>query len=1161
MGKDTKISAKDSYPSPISTGECTSVTPVLRRELIRRKACAATIGRSGFEGEMNNGGDISYTFSPGEYGEPPTMDQALTWQYGKLPWIRLLSNTHIRDENGQDDRLKKLFVLWGESPIYDANEFGKNLDGPYRSLSTGEWYMNQATRRYQNVMNTYNDTFGYLGIDDQGNLGQPASFGPHNNPRPGITQATLGHKGGKGLMKGGQVKFKCYDIESLEACESLYLTPGRTIILEFGWNLQPQDSLTVYGPMDIDSFGPGTDYETQESMENRIRERIISSGGMYGGAFGIVTNFNWTYQAGVYDCTMEFMSKGGKFTAGQQMPGSGQEGARSNFNVGPPGMKNLRASSKNKAILTAFSRVVMNGRYSFDQDRAYYYKLVPGPELKKWYKICKSGEVGKANLGEGYGGISEDGLSWTDGHWWSKDVKKEVDKIVIKRAKLMGIDLNDPGEKIDGYRDPSNTKPPYLFNIKVHEEKTNDGRHQLQYHGIRTNLYDLAQGWCHGINKIYWKKVNPKPKHDQIPGKKPGEWKLFDQAGCQIKRSKFLYTKIGKKQYTSYLYTFKQSFLKQMHKVAGIQDYVDDKMVCGFTTFVGDPALGQPKQITYVSYAFIEDVLVPDLMHSQDIAEDLSVLNLQINEAGGLMRSVHLAQPKVNPDKSVEYPEHTYKGQKGAKVIGSRIAAGRMLFSTEPDRVLLPGVTSPRELDAKLKAMGNDAPSGWPADDADFTPLQRLFKEEFEDDENIKLRKKKGRKRSTGHTKAKYKDMDESADSADFKDKYLEDRLDTCTIPTPNVANIVTEETVSTTTYTYQDNAGEDVDAETRYVTRNQSLGNIETKDEWYRIDPFTGKGYVIYNKQGGEYLPPFYDNDLDSIAGNLRNVFVNIDVVNEALQQYTEDLMTQDGSQASFLMSIVQEIQRCTATTELDIGVMNGNEATSQLVSVKSTPIGMKEGNVDPDAIRAIQESQEEVRIHNSEHAFDLGAGTVESICRDLNLSLKLPDKIKAALMSRSTGANIDNPHWTETGYDIFQQPPNASTNQKSTEVVVGPEGEDGEDLSMFNAINNTILSMASMNGFKAGTSLIAGRPIVEPDGIPIDEYIGNTLPTGLVDFSTTLDGISGFDIGNAVHNKFVLPMRYRAKTIFSVTSIEHTITPGDWSTSLEAFMRLISL
>ena len=89
MGKDTKISAKDSYPSPISTGECTSVTPVLRRELIRRKACAATIGRTGFEGEMNNGGDISYTFSPGEYGKPVTMDQALTWQYGKLPWIRL----------------------------------------------------------------------------------------------------------------------------------------------------------------------------------------------------------------------------------------------------------------------------------------------------------------------------------------------------------------------------------------------------------------------------------------------------------------------------------------------------------------------------------------------------------------------------------------------------------------------------------------------------------------------------------------------------------------------------------------------------------------------------------------------------------------------------------------------------------------------------------------------------------------------------------------------------------------------------------------------------------------------------------------------------------------------------------------------------------------
>ena len=62
---------------------------------------------------------------------------------------------------------------------------------------------------------------------------------------------------------------------------------------------------------------------------------------------------------------------------------------------------------------------------------------------------------------------------------------------------------------------------------------------------------------------------------------------------------------------------------------------------------------------------------------------------------------------------------------------------------------------------------------------------------------------------------------------------------------------------------------------------------------------------------------------------------------------------------------------------------------------------------------------------------------------------------------------------------------------------------------------------------------------------------------------FSATMDGIEGFTFGDLVTSTY-LPSRYRKtsgqRPIFTVTNYTHNFKGGDWTTSIEAIMRLVS-
>ena len=74
-------------------------------------------------------------------------------------------------------------------------------------------------------------------------------------------------------------------------------------------------------------------------------------------------------------------------------------------------------------------------------------------------------------------------------------------------------------------------------------------------------------------------------------------------------------------------------------------------------------------------------------------------------------------------------------------------------------------------------------------------------------------------------------------------------------------------------------------------------------------------------------------------------------------------------------------------------------------------------------------------------------------------------------------------------------------------------------------------------------------------------EDGVENTVPYLIpIDLSLTLDGIGGILWGNAFHCEY-LPDLYKRKGIFQVTGVNHSINAGGWETTIKGQMRSVSL
>jgi murein DD-endopeptidase MepM/ murein hydrolase activator NlpD len=129
-------------------------------------------------------------------------------------------------------------------------------------------------------------------------------------PMPGIISLEVKSKSAYGSLREAIISFQCWDIRQLEELEKLYMRPGFTVMVEWGWMPYLDDK----GALKNDS---ATRFNNSVLNGGVTKERIWkqifdeSKDGNYDAVYGFVRNFSWSARPdGGYDCTTTLITMG-----------------------------------------------------------------------------------------------------------------------------------------------------------------------------------------------------------------------------------------------------------------------------------------------------------------------------------------------------------------------------------------------------------------------------------------------------------------------------------------------------------------------------------------------------------------------------------------------------------------------------------------------------------------------------------------------------------------------------------------------------------------------------------------------------------------------------------------------------------------------------------
>jgi hypothetical protein len=130
-------------------------------------------------------------------------------------------------------------------------------------------------------------------------------------PMPGITGIDVKSKSAYGSLREVTVNFQCWDIHQLEDLELLYMRPGYTVLIEWGW-APHLDVKGVYQPNFTDFYDILNKGITERSkIFKELYDTSIKHGGNYDAMFGYIKNYSWSAREdGGYDCQTIIISTG-----------------------------------------------------------------------------------------------------------------------------------------------------------------------------------------------------------------------------------------------------------------------------------------------------------------------------------------------------------------------------------------------------------------------------------------------------------------------------------------------------------------------------------------------------------------------------------------------------------------------------------------------------------------------------------------------------------------------------------------------------------------------------------------------------------------------------------------------------------------------------------
>ena len=216
-------------------------------------------------------------------------------------WIRLVSFVNVEDE-----QLRK-----------DLGIQGKNREGSPDDVSK-QWMLFGGTSYYEN--DTNNLRFG-LETNDPSSITNNSAYGLGGinqfgyRPMPGIISATIEHAGTAGSLRIANIKFKVWNINQLNAIDTLYFRLGYSCLLEWGHtsylNNDTNKLVTIGAEINPLDVFKNEQYKTKEGIIRGITDKRRKSYGNYDGLYGLISNYEWSQDTdGSYNCSIKLTGLG-----------------------------------------------------------------------------------------------------------------------------------------------------------------------------------------------------------------------------------------------------------------------------------------------------------------------------------------------------------------------------------------------------------------------------------------------------------------------------------------------------------------------------------------------------------------------------------------------------------------------------------------------------------------------------------------------------------------------------------------------------------------------------------------------------------------------------------------------------------------------------------
>jgi len=243
----------------------------------------------------------------------------------KAPWLRLASTVNLEKVPGANSNtvLNKLVRAGIPEELIIGDKLAKNfiLQGGTLGLNDDGTTNLKKGLNYNNEL--FTGAYGWGGIGERGFV-----------PMPGITNASTQYLNNGALAKS-EITIKCFSKTQFQLLDVLYLRPGYTLLLEFGWStfLNSNADSNRDGTVDESDLAVGA-LQTYDGFKSKPLDFILNPGsfagsksqfqlmslmaqerqkycGNYEAVYGKITNFKWNFESdGSYTCTVHLIGMG-----------------------------------------------------------------------------------------------------------------------------------------------------------------------------------------------------------------------------------------------------------------------------------------------------------------------------------------------------------------------------------------------------------------------------------------------------------------------------------------------------------------------------------------------------------------------------------------------------------------------------------------------------------------------------------------------------------------------------------------------------------------------------------------------------------------------------------------------------------------------------------